>query len=441
LSQSTGDPLTRGDRRRNEKLRVLREAIPPESAVLAIDLAQAKQAAVECGANHELLARRLFACSVWGVDQMIDWALEVAGRHGFTGLTVACEPTGHHWKPVLERVRRRELMLVCIPPVLVRRGREQEDLTSDRSDFKDAAIIGRLARELRGYVASVPEAAWSRLRHLGARREAKLAERTAARLCLRDLLLCYWPGGLEAAKSLNSTTPLACLAVCTDPEETRAMSYEAFSEAVEEKLPHVGAKRKSHKVMRAFYEAVSDPRQLSWERVELQSGQPSPSATWWPQPGRSPRRKKRWSGSWRLLGCLDLAKTIPGLSAVGTAAILAETGDPRRYDSGRTWVKHAGICPRDNESGWFKGKTKVSRRGRPRLRSAAWRVVSAILPHHPVFKCRYQHLITREGNRLTKTQARVAVIGTLLRQLWAVLVHRVAWDPSFATGKEVVAAA
>ena len=36
---------------------------------------------------------------------------------------------------------------------------------------------------------------------------------------------------------------------------------------------------------------------------------------------------------------------IPGLTAVGAAAILAETGDPRRYDSSSSLVKHAGLSP------------------------------------------------------------------------------------------------
>jgi len=45
-----------------------------------------------------------------------------------------------------------------------------------------------------------------------------------------------------------------------------------------------------------------------------------------------------------VLGELGLSRLgdIPGLSAVGAAAILAETGDPCRYDSSSSLVKHAG---------------------------------------------------------------------------------------------------
>ena len=42
------------------------------------------------------------------------------------------------------------------------------------------------------------------------------------------------------------------------------------------------------------------------------------------------------------LGLTCLVTTIPGLTAVGAAVILAQTGDPARYDTPRAWVKHGG---------------------------------------------------------------------------------------------------
>jgi transposase len=55
-----------------------------------------------------------------------------------------------------------------------------------------------------------------------------------------------------------------------------------------------------------------------------------------------------------------LVTTIPGLSAIGAAAILAETGDPARYDCARTCVKHAGLAPRANESGTYRGQARTA---------------------------------------------------------------------------------
>lgn len=134
------------------------------------------------------------------------------------------------------------------------------------------------------------------------------------------------------------------------------------------------------------------------------------------------------------LGLAELVTTIDGVSAIGTAAILAETGDPVRYDCARTWVKHAGLCPRANESGTFTGQTHVSGRGRPALRTAAWRAVWGALPNNSVWAARYTHLRNRKDNPLKDGPARTAIAAALLRQLFIVVTRRVAWDPAVAAG-------
>ena len=54
--------------------------------------------------------------------------------------------------------------------------------------------------------------------------------------------------------------------------------------------------------------------------------------------------------------------------------------------------------------------------------------------NNPVLATRYAHLTGRAENKLTPTQARVAVAGSLLRQLHAVITTGTAWDPAIASG-------
>lgn len=127
-----------------------------------------------------------------------------------------------------------------------------------------------------------------------------------------------------------------------------------------------------------------------------------------------------------------LVTSIDGLSAVGAAAILAETGDLHRFTSARAVVKHAGLAPRERVSGTFTGRARLTGAGRPGLRVAAWRAVWGCLQTNRVYAARYRHLTTREHNRLTPTQAQTAVAAAVLRQLYAVVVHTRAWDPNIA---------
>ncbi len=136
----------------------------------------------------------------------------------------------------------------------------------------------------------------------------------------------------------------------------------------------------------------------------------------------------------------ELVVSIPGLSAVGAAAVLAETGDPARFTSARALVKHAGLCPRDNSSGTHRGRTRLSGRGRPELRVAAWRAGWGAQHVNPVLAARYQHLTGRERNRLTSGQARAACAATLLRWLHGVVTRRTRWDADIAAGRRGPAA-
>jgi transposase len=132
------------------------------------------------------------------------------------------------------------------------------------------------------------------------------------------------------------------------------------------------------------------------------------------------------------LGLTALATSVTGLSPVGAAAILAETGDPRRFATGRAVVKHAGLAPREKLSGAFTGRTRLTGQGRPGLRLAAWRAVWGAQRANPVYRARYAHLTTREQNKLTPTQAQTIIAAAILRQLHAVITTGQAWDPATA---------
>ncbi|MFD0524606.1 transposase [Paractinoplanes durhamensis] len=71
-----------------------------------------------------------------------------------------------------------------------------------------------------------------------------------------------------------------------------------------------------------------------------------------------------------------------------------------RFASARSVVKHAGLNPAENTSATFRGQTRLSRRGRPGLRLAAWRAVWGALPHNPVLHAKFTHLTRRDTDRL-----------------------------------------
>jgi len=121
--------LCRGDRNRNDRLVRLRELLPAANAIVGVDLADRTQAAVVTDHDSRVLARRRVSCRPWELGELLDWAVRKARSAGFASVTVACEPTGHRWRVLDQLAAQRGLALVCVPPLLVWRAREGEDLT------------------------------------------------------------------------------------------------------------------------------------------------------------------------------------------------------------------------------------------------------------------------------------------------------------------------
>ena len=437
--------LSRGDARRNARLVRMRGIVRPDRAILAIDLADSKQALVLCDHDSRVLARRSVRGRAWQLDGALRWGRAAAIEHGFAGIVVGCEPTGHRWRIVAELCDQLGMELVCVQPLLVGRAREQEDLTRDKSDPKDAVLIARLVAGLRCYLPERSDQVWARLRQLGARRQQLTTAVGASRQQLRDLLECAWPAVLEAAaEPLDSATWRAAVQVALarsggELATLRRLGAARFARAVATELARWGAKRSCLRIVRAVWTAATSPTVLAagvaaqrpgaLERAQLTLDD------WHHALGQLTEVQQRMTGVLDQLDLTGLVCSIPGLSAVGAAAILAETGDPARFDTARALVKHAGLCPRANEPGAFTGATRISGRGRPALRLAAWRATWGALAHNPVLAARHAHLTGRDHNQLTTAQARTALAAALLRWLWVVVTTRTPWQAAIAAGQ------
>ena len=125
---SNASGLSRGDRRRNERLAGLRSIVSPNRAIVAIDLGDDKQAVVVTDHDSRVLARRRVRARAWQLGSTLEWARGQALAAGFKGAVVGCEPTGHRWRVVDQLAAGLEMPLVCVQPLLVGRAREAEDL-------------------------------------------------------------------------------------------------------------------------------------------------------------------------------------------------------------------------------------------------------------------------------------------------------------------------
>ena len=436
---TNGNGVSRGDRNRNARLARLRELVPLENAIVGIDLADRKQMVVVTDHDSHVLARRTFRCRAWDLGVALDWAAERATAKGFAGVTVSCEPTGHRWRVLGQLAGDRSMPFVCVQPMQTSWARRSEDLTFDKTDDKDAILIARLTAQLRCYVPEPIDETWGRLRHLGARREELVIDAGSQIQQIRDLLECVWPAALDTARQpFRSKTWVAALTVILDRDSgdfarTQRLGATRFEHAVRREITKRGGQKPSLRILRNLFQALSDPagvlahRPGALERVQLLL------EDWAHTQHKLADTEQRMLAVLDQLELTELVTSITGISAVGAATILAETGDPNRFATARALVKHAGLAPREKLSGTFTGRTKLTGQGRPRLRVAAWRAVWGAQRANPVYGARYRHLTTREHNKLKPTQAQTVIAAAILRHLHAVVTTGQAWDPHIAT--------
>jgi transposase len=423
----------------NARLARLRVLVPSVNAIVGIGLADRKQMVVVADHDSKVVACKTFRCCAWDLGAALDWAGRQAVAKGFAGVTVACEPTGHRWRVLGQLAGERGMPFVCVQPMLTSWARRSEDLTFDKTDEKDAVIIARLTSQLRCYVPEPVDERWGRLRHLGARREQLLVEAGSPVQQMRALLECVWPAALLTARQpFRSSTWTAAMSIVVDRDggdlaRTRRLGLVRFESAVRREVVRRGRQEPCLRIVRLLYAALSDPagaiahRAGALERVALLLGD------WLETHRRLRDTETRMTAVMDELRLTELVTSITGLSVIGAAAILAETGDPNRFASARALVKHAGLAPREKLSGAFKGRTKLTGQGRPGLRLAAWRAVWGAQRANPVYAARFTHLTTREQNKLTVTQAQAVIAAAIPRQLHAVVTTGRAWDSAIAT--------
>ena len=119
---------------------------------------------------------------------------------------------------------------------------------------------------------------------------------------------------------------------------------------------------------------------------------------------------------------------IKGVGIITIAGFVAEVGDIRRFRSPKQVQKYAGLELVENSSGKHKGRTRISKRGRRKLRKILYQVMIPLLSSNKEFREIYNYYVTRLRNPLKRRQAMIAVSCKLIRVFYAILTKGVEYD-------------
>jgi len=315
-----------------------------------------------------------------------DW-LQV---HGV--IHVAMESTGVYWKPVWHVLEGRfELVLANAAQVRNMPGR--------KSDVNDATWIAELLAHGLIRPSFIPPAPVQELRDLTRTRKQLVREISRHTLRIQKTLEDANVKLTEVVSSVLGTSGRAILAGLvrgeTDPERLADMATTRLKASREQ-------------IVEALRGTVTDHHRFML-KIHLDQIEQLEGAV------RALEERAR-AGTFR--PATELLSTIPGVSDVAAAAIVAEIGDDMgRFPTAGHLVSWAGLCPRLDESAG-KRLSNRTRRGAPWLKTllvqTAW---SAARKRDSYFRARFLRLKARRGPK----KAVVAIAASVLTAAYHML--------------------
>jgi transposase len=128
-----------------------------------------------------------------------------------------------------------------------------------------------------------------------------------------------------------------------------------------------------------------------------------------------------------LQGRLDyqILRSVPGIGPVIALTIMAEAGDLRRFHHERQFLKFCGLDLATAQSGAYRGRTQLSKRGNGRLRSALWMAatVAARMTENGFRRKFDRYVSTDPSDADLKRKAYTACAAKMARVIYGLIKH------------------
>jgi transposase len=325
--------------------------------------------------------------------------IEFAGSYGFT---------------LAHFLAQLGVPVVSVLPAHTKRWKDVAHNQPLKTDAKDASTITDLLAQ--GHFVTFPflAPAYADLRYLVAARERLSLLRRGALTQLRSLLQVVFPEFEAIFPLMTKKTPLALLRAFPTPEDLlRASKAKVL--------------RVLHTASRGHRGAGTYEQLVTAARATL--GLPGAQYRLRQEIGLVLARLALFEAQIKALeaamveALAPLPETpallsIPKVAPVTAAVFLGSIGDPRAYESGRQILRVAGLSLVERSSGILRGTRRISKRGRPLLRQAAYMFAVRSITKGGLFRAEYEALCLRNGGQ--KMKAVVAVMRSGLRLLYSV---------------------
>jgi transposase len=420
---------TRGSRRELAKRRRKVQRVEGKTLVIGIDLARERQA-LTFGSGREIIGRQRIEIAPQHLAAAIaPIARQLCERHGLERVVVGLEPAGCYWELAAEAFERAGQDCVLVHTLAVRREREATRYNLEKHDPRDADLIFELVSDAKFTETRLCDTtARARLNAL-AREYLLVRKLTAAD---RTRLTNFWtrvlPEFFELCSDLDGITALALSRALLPFSELAALTPAAWLERVRSHADGRVLRSRVAALQQRVRAADQDPHRRSGEGMPVRIA--LAAARHHLLTAQKEQLRERILALYAAAPEAVWLNSIPGSSPLYNALTLGLVGDFHLYDSPRALVKLAGSDVNFHESGDWRGKSRISHRGRSRLRAAAYQQARALVRNdNPVYRARFHHLLHRTTRpALTLQQAYTALANSYLRTAHVLVTERKPWE-------------
>lgn len=398
-----------------------------DSLVIGVDVGSEKQHARAFGPSQIEYTHKAFSFinSAEGFDQFLKWAQDLQLKKGLKKIIVGLEPTGHYWFNLADYLEEQGIEYVLVAPQHVKHTKELDDNIQQKDDNKDPRVIAKLVFGGRYFYAYRPKGIYAELR-VGFIRRCEIMEHLVeTKNRITRWFNIYFPEYLKVYRKVDASTGMKILRQAPLPKDIIDLGVEGVNQIWREAKQRGAGKKRAMTLVTAAQSSIGSKQADQAARMDL-----------WQLLDEYDLVEKQLQEINDLL--LDLLASIPdaqrmlaiqGVGMVTVAGFLAEVGDVRRFTDPKQIVKYAGMAViKFNDSGKHKGKGKLSRRGRKRLRTILVQAAMSLVKSNPDFQQIHQYFTTRECNPLKKIQSICAIANKLIHVFYGMITHDQPYD-------------
>lgn len=361
----------------------------------------------------------------YGFETFLSWILEFKNKYGMNKVVPGMEPTGHYWFNLGKFLQDNGMNPVLVNPHHVKKSKELDDNSPTKNDRKDPKVIAGLVNAGRYMIPYMPEGVYADLRIYSNLRFKLQSDLTSIKNRIHRWISIYFPEYRTVYGKPDSASGILILKTAPLPEDILTLGVDGVNKIWRvAKMRAVGIKR-AKTLVEAAEHSVGCREGANGARVEIKML-------------LEEYESKQGYIQEILAKIKDLVDEIPtaaelleiqGVGLKTVSGFLAEVGDVKRFNSPKELQKLAGLDFREDSSGKHNGNTKISKRGRKRLRYLLYEVSMSLVAKNPEFKEIHKYYTTRKENPLKKMQSLMVVASKVIRVFYAILTKGVKYNP------------